>query len=164
MIIRQVVAAMIDYFQDDVRRVAHALKVYGYAQAIAANEQMDSAQLVALETAAVLHDIGIHEAERLHGSSAGPFQELEGPPVARKILEKLRCDGELNARVCYLVGHHHSYDQIDGIDFQILVEADFLVNIEEDGLSQDAVRIIRKKYFKTASGTGILTRLYALED
>ena len=32
-------------------------------------------------------------------------------------------------RVEYLVGHHHTYKDIDGLDYQILVEADFLVNI-----------------------------------
>ena len=34
--------------------------------------------------AAVLHDIGIQEAERKHGSSGPQGQELEGPPIARR--------------------------------------------------------------------------------
>lgn len=36
-------------------------------------------------------------------------------------------------RVSYLVGHHHTYDHIDGMDYQILVEVDFLVNFNENG-------------------------------
>lgn len=85
--------------------------------------------LRALELAALLHDIGIHEAERKYGSAAGQYQELEGPPIAQKILEQLGAEPELAQRVCYLVGHHHSYTLVDGPDFQALVEADFIVNI-----------------------------------
>ena len=29
-------------------------------------------------------------------------------------------------RVAYLVGHHHSPEQINGIDYQILIEADYI--------------------------------------
>mgnify|MGYP000340972515 FL=1 len=35
----------------------------------------------------------------------------------------------MTERVAYLIGHHHTYDKIEGMDYQILVEADFLVNI-----------------------------------
>ena len=41
-------------------------------------------------------------------------------------------------RVQYLIGRHHTYNDIDGIDYQILVEADFLVNMYEDSLSKKA--------------------------
>ena len=27
-------------------------------------------------------------------------------------------------RICFIIGHHHTYKAIDGLDFQILVEAD----------------------------------------
>lgn len=44
-----------------------------------------------------------------------------------------------NERVAYLVGHHHSPAQIDGIDYQILIEADYIVNASESGYSQQAI-------------------------
>ena len=44
-------------------------------------------------------------------------------------------------RVAYLVGHHHSPEQIDGIDYQILIEADYIVNASESGYSQQAACI-----------------------
>jgi HD superfamily phosphodiesterase len=154
---------MIEYFGDDVKRVSHSLKVYGFAKAIAWGEKLDGQELLVLETAAVLHDIGIHEAEHLHSSSAGEFQELEGPPIARAIMSEVCNDRTVIDRVCYLVGHHHSYNKIDGADFQILVEADFLVNINEDNLSRDAALTIRQKYFKTASGFNMISRLYSLD-
>ena len=73
-------------FGDDVRRMTHTRKVLGYAQRIlrevAANEEVVLA-------AALLHDIGIQEAERKHGSAAGRYQELEGPPIAEQILREL---------------------------------------------------------------------------
>ena len=39
-------------------------------------------------------------------------------------------------RVAYLVGHHHSPEQIDAIDYQILIEADDIVNASESRYSQ----------------------------
>lgn len=43
-------------------------------------------------------------------------------------------------RICYLVGHHHTYVNVDGIDYRILLEADFLVNAYEDEMSVHARR------------------------
>lgn len=154
--------AMMRYNGSDTRRVNHALKVYGTARAIAAGEALEGFSLRALELAALLHDIGIHEAERKYGSAAGQYQELEGPPIAQKILEQLGAEPELAQRVCYLVGHHHSYTLVDGPDFQALVEADFIVNIGEDGLSAEQARKIRSRVFKTGTGTALLAALYAL--
>jgi hypothetical protein len=59
-----------------------------------------------------------------------------------------------------MIGNHHSYKNIDGLDFQILVEADFLVNIYEDNLDKGAIESIRKKIFKTATGLKILNSMY----
>ena len=39
-------------------------------------------------------------------------------------------------RVLFLIAHHHTYTGIEGEDYQILVEADFLVNLFEDGSSR----------------------------
>lgn len=84
------------------------------------------------EVAALVHDIGIHRAEALYGSSAGKYQEELGPAEAEALLRTLNAPSALTARVSYLVGHHHTYTNIDGLDYQILVEADFLVNLYED--------------------------------
>ena len=55
---------------------------------------------------------------------------------------------EVIERVSYLVGHHHSYDQIEGMDYQILVEADFIVNMYEDAESEENCRKVCKRIFK----------------
>jgi hypothetical protein len=156
----QVMKGMIDYFHDDVRRINHALKVFNFSMLLSADEGMEPAAKETLAYASLLHDIGIKEAERKHGSTAGNFQELEGPPAAREILEKMEIDPTVIERICFLIGHHHSYSYIDGKDFQILVEADFLVNIFEDDINQAEIESIRKKIFKTFSGNALLTKMY----
>ncbi len=160
--VSRVLEEMITYFRQDVRRVNHALKVYGFARAISGNEALSERQRIAVELAAVLHDIGIKEAEKKYGSSAGKYQEIEGPPIARDIREAAGIEKDMIERVCYLVGNHHSYNKIDGTDFQILVEADFLVNIDEDKLDPEAIKSIKAKYFKTATGIRLLESLYGI--
>ena len=152
--------SMADYNGQDTRRVGHALKVFGYACIIGAD--LPAPQREILLTAAALHDIGIHNAEAKHHSAAGQYQELEGSPVARDLLARLGAPAPLSERVCFLVGHHHSYAQIDGADFQALVEADFLVNIEEDGLDAASAVSIGRKYFKTAAGRALLCSLFGV--
>ncbi len=151
---------MATYFAGDAKRVGHALKVYGFARMIARAENLSEKEEKVLLAAAILHDIGIHEAERKHGSPDGRYQEVEGPAVARGLLEGTDMDDAEIERVLFLVGNHHSYSKIDAPDFQILAEADFLVNIYEDGIARDAAASIQKKIFKTKTGRKLLAGLY----
>ncbi len=157
--IQQVLNEMIAYFGNDVRRINHAIKVYGFATAIGRTENIDMQSVQILEIAAILHDIGIPVSEKKYGSCIGKYQELEGPPIARAILEKIGTPANIIDRVCFLIGNHHTYTKIDNIDFQILVEADFLVNIFEDEM-YSSVKSIGEKYFKTKTGSQILYTLY----
>ena len=152
MTIGSVITAMIDYLHGDLHEVEHLLKVYGYAKAIGDEEGLDPQTQRTLEIAAVVHDIGIPPARAKYGSSAGPYQEELGPAEARALLEKLGCDEATIARVCTLVGRHHTYEDVDGPDCRILLEADFLVNASFDGLSREAVEEARKRFFRTAAG------------
>ena len=151
---------MINYFENDPKRINHALKVYGFSKAIASGESINESQTEILFVAAILHDIGIKVSEIKYDSSAGHYQELEGPAVARELLEDLDLDNNFLDRVCFLIGHHHTYSAIDGIDFQILVEADFLVNIFEDNLGVPEINSIFSKVFKTSSGKKIISSMY----
>lgn len=110
-----------------------------------------------------MHDIGIRPAETKYGSCNGKLQEQEGPAVAKEMLGRLGFDEKLTERVCYLVGHHHTYTNIDGIDYQILVEADFLVNLYEDNLSRNTAVSVCKKIFKTQSGKHICRVMFDCE-
>ena len=126
---RSLILSMMNYEKGCPQRIQHFLKVLSFSELIAQMEGLDGNTQEVLKSAAVVHDIGIRPSLKRYGSSAGQYQQLEGPPLARSLLEILGYDEKVIERVCYLVGHHHSYDEIDGEDYQILVEADFLVNI-----------------------------------
>ncbi|OQB03568.1 MAG: hypothetical protein BWY20_01462 [Spirochaetes bacterium ADurb.Bin215] len=110
--------------------------------------------------AAILHDIGIRNAEEKYHSSAGNYQEREGPPVAEKLMEDLTMEKSVKDRILYLIGNHHTYTNINGIDYQILIEADFLVNIFEDRLHKESIDSIKKNIFRTTAGITLLDTLY----
>jgi len=151
---------MIEYFGTDIPRINHALKVYGFASCIAQREELPEQELLIVDLAAILHDIGIKVAEKKYNSSNGHFQEIEGPAVARALLSELNLKAEILDRICYLIGNHHSYPKIDGKDFQILVEADFLVNIQEDKISKLSIESIRNKYIKTPTAVLMIESMY----
>ncbi len=151
---------MIEYYAGDAKQVQHFVKVHSFAKRIGLAEQLDEHNLAVLEAAALVHDIGIKAAREKHDSSNGKFQELEGPPLAEKMLAELGYPEEIVQRVSYLVGHHHSYDQIDGLDYQILVEADFLVNIYESNMSRETVQSVLEKIFKTESGRRLANLMF----
>ncbi len=151
---------MIEYFKDDARRINHALKVYGYVIAISSREQLSDSEKYIIALSSILHDIGIKVSEQKYKSSAGKYQEIEGPEIASQIMKNRNIDTEIINRVCYLIGNHHSYSKINGLDFQILVEADFLVNIYEDDMDKASIISIRDKYFKTKAGIRTIESLY----
>lgn len=154
------IARMIEYEDGCVERVNHFLKVFAFAKTIAEGEGLDRETQDVLEAAAVTHDVGIRVCFEKYGSCDGQKQELEGPLIAEKLLPACGYAPAVCARVCYLIGHHHTYVGIDGADYQILVEADFLVNIFENGMAQEAARKIRDNIFKTKTGRKLLTDLY----
>jgi len=143
----------------DTRRIAHALKVYGIAQCIAALEGVPERTQHIVEAAAVLHDIAIRLCEQKYGSCAGPLQEKEGPGVARPLLERYTQDADFIDRVCWLIAHHHTVKDVDGIDHRILIEADFIVNAQEGDISSAVFENVYKKIFRTATGREIASRM-----
>lgn len=156
----EIINALCEYFGNDTRRINHFLKVYGFAKTIAECEKADEKTLEIIEAAAIVHDIGIKLSEEKYGSSAGKYQELEGPAPARELLLRIGCEEKLTDRVCFLVAHHHTYDKVDGLDHQVLIEADFLVNAFEDGLSKEAIKTAEEKIFRTKAGIRLLNTLY----
>lgn len=76
------------------------------------------------------------------------------------MLARLQYDPAVIDRVCYLVGHHHTYNDIYGADYQILVEADFLVNLDEGKANHKVVEEARQNIFKTTTGLFFLGTLF----
>ena len=70
--------------------------------------------------------------------------------------------GEIE-RIAYLVGHHHHPESIDDLDYQILIEADYLVNADEAGYELNAIVAFGKQFFRTTTGKQILKEMYFKE-
>ena len=149
----KLIFAAADFFAGDPKRIQHFLKVHELARLIGAAEGLNGEELLTLEAAAVVHDVGIKPAEEKYGNCSGKLQEQEGPAAAEPLLRNCGFSESVIQRVLWLVAHHHTYDGIDGLDYRILVEADFLVNLYEDGADGEAVKAALDKVFRT--GTGI---------
>ena len=155
---------MIAYYDGDPKRIQHFTKVHSYARLIGIGEELDDASLFILEAAAYTHDIGIRVAEEKYGRCDGKLQEQEGPIIAQKMLSQLGFENYIVERICFLIGHHHTYDNIDGLDYQILVEADFLVNMYEDDAGNRAINKAYKRIFKTETGKKIFRLMFGYEE
>ena len=143
---------MIAYYDGDPKRIQHFTKVHSYARLIGIGEELDDASLFILEAAAYTHDIGIRVAEEKYGR------------FAQKMLSQLGFENYIVERICFLIGHHHTYDNIDGLDYQILVEADFLVNLYEDDAGNRAIDKAYKRIFKTETGKKIFRLMFGYEE
>lgn len=159
--IENLALAMIDYNNGDPKRIQHTTKVHAYASMIGKCEGLDEETQFILESAALVHDIGIRASEKKYGHQNGKLQEQEGPAVARELLMRLGgfTDQQIE-RICWLVGHHHTYHVCEDLDYQILIEADFLVNLYEDNESPNAIRAVGKNIFHTQSGTRMFEAMY----
>ena len=125
---------MKNYFNDK-RFIEHTLKVLGRAEQICKGEKIEAPFILQVATlGSIFHDIGIPEALKKHDSMDAPYQEQEGPAVARKLMDEMRVRADIAERVCYIVGYHHTADRVDGADFQVIWEADFVVNIDEKNI------------------------------
>ncbi len=146
-------------FDTDQKRIDHALSVLNHAGYILADEGGDP---IVVKAAAILHDIGIHEAEKKHNSAAGKYQEIEGPPIARQIMADLDLDDKVIDHVCKIIANHHSAKDIDTLEFRILWDADWLINFPDEfaGGDKDATAGRINRIFKTQTGRRMATELF----
>lgn len=153
-LVDRLIAAMKRVFGEDQKRISHALAVLEWAQEILRGEKADPRVVLA---AAVLHDIGIQAAEKKHGSSAGVYQEMEGPPIAEPILKELGLDPDTIDHVLKIIANHHLAKDVDTPEFRIIWDADWLVNLPEDhpGLTGEKLEGKLDKIFKTGTGKRI---------
>ncbi len=160
----QIISSMMKEFGDDQPRIDHAMAVLSYAETIMELEQSEQNELsgLVIRAAAILHDIGIVESERKHGSAAPKYQEIEGPPIAQKILQNLAVPQEEIDHVCKIIANHHSAKDIDTPEFRIVWDADWLVNIPDECDLSDKARTgeLIEKVFKTAGGKQTAMELF----
>jgi HD superfamily phosphodiesterase len=156
----QLILEMVAFDKGMAKQIQHFIKVYDFARLLGQMESLSACEQQVLETAAIVHDIGIRPSLDLYGDSVGKHQEELGPAPARDMLQRLQYTEEVIDRVCYLVAHHHTYSHIEGKDYQLLVEADFLVNLYEDAEPEDVVNHVEKNIFKSESGKKILRQMF----
>ncbi len=148
----QILEAMMKINEGDVKMVNHALKVYAYAQTIALGEGLTGDELDVLESAAILHDIGIPQSRRVYQDSIGPHQEEQGKIVGARILDALGMEEEKKERVLFLIANHHSYGVKGERALQILFEADFIVNFDEGNLGDVKLETFKRKALSDKNG------------
>jgi hypothetical protein len=156
----EVIREMVFFFGNEKKYVPHALKVFAWAQALAGLEKLGGQETETLLYAAILHDTGIKIAREKYGSCSDRRQEEEGPPAAAEILSRLGIGESVIDRARFLIAHHHSPEASEDLDFRILLEADYLVNLEEGNLPLSMKEEILQKHFRTGSGKTLLRTLF----
>jgi uncharacterized protein len=157
----KLIGYILEEFDNDRKMVEHTMKVYAYSRLIGLSENLSPKDQQILETAALLHDIGIPSAKREYGSSAGPNQEKTGAIISKRILDEINPD--ISAPVSHIVGHHHSFDYDGGILLTIIFEADALVNLSEKNMPISSINSVKANVFKTTLGTKLLDGIFYKE-
>ena len=158
----ELIEEMKSYFGDKQGLIDHTMAVYGYANQL---HKMEGGDPLVVKAGALYHDIGIPEAKRVHGSSAGKYQEIEGPPIARRILNQLIVQPESVDHICRIIANHHTaHDEftVNTIEFQIVWDADGLVNHARRKLGENEKEINRKieQLFRTPTGKKMAREMF----
>ncbi len=159
-VVSRAVEKMIAYYEGNRHDIAHFLKVYAYAKTLGELEGLDGETQQTLELAAIIHDIACPLCRRKHGSATGKQQEAESAALTEPFLRGLGVPSTQAARITLLVSHHHTWGGVDGLDHQLLMEADFLVNADEGGMTGEAIQAALDKTFRSASGKRLLRSIY----
>ncbi len=162
MLIAQLMQKMIAQSSGNIHDINHFLKVYAYAKTIGQCEGLDAQTQEILEAAAIVHDIACPLCRVKYGNTNGKNQEIESPALVLEFLKDSGLSKKAIGRIAYLVGHHHTPSGADGMDYQILIEADYLVNADEGGHSKEKIQNAMRHIFKTQTGTLLLRSIYLL--
>lgn len=162
MTVEEIMVKMIDYSKGNLHDINHFMKVYAYAKTIGACENLTSSEQEILEVASIVHDIACPLCREKYGNTNGRYQETEGMVLTREFLEDTNLPEEAVERIVFLVGHHHTLTNISGQDYQILIEADYLVNADESNYPESNIRNTKERIFRTATGTALLKSVYGI--
>ena len=164
MIVSSAIEKMIAFYQGNLHDINHFLKVWAFAKTIGEQEGLDDQTQLTLELAAVVHDIACPLCRQKYGNTNGKYQELESPPLVEDFFAGMPVEGDMAERISWLVAHHHTYTHVDSLDYQILLEADFLVNADEGGRVCAAIENMRQSVFRTGAGVRLLDSIYLREQ
>ena len=159
--VSRIIEKMIEYSDGNLHDINHFMKVWGYSKVIGELEELDDHTQFILEIAAITHDIACPLCRAKYGNTNGNLQEAEGAVLVTSFLEGTGLADEEIDRISFLVGHHHTYTSIDQLDYQILIEADYLVNAEESHYSAENIRNAVETIFQTNTGKHLLKAMYS---
>ncbi|MGN0625679.1 MAG: HD domain-containing protein [Oscillospiraceae bacterium] len=153
---------MISFSNGNLHDIDHLIRVWTYAKTIGELEGLDPETMFILEVAAITHDIACPLCRDKYGNTNGKLQEAEGSQMVKEFLNGTGLtDTQIN-RVAFLVGHHHTFKGIEGIDWQILVEADYIANASENGYNEQNIQNFLKTNVKTESGKRLIGEVFCL--
>ena len=155
--LNQLYLRMVEFDQGYPDLIEHFMKVALYTYEIGTKEGCDTVER--LVAAALLHDIGIKVAYEKDGYQTHALQEYYGPLYAKPLLEHLDYEPSDIDRICFMIGHHHSYNYVDNLEFQILFEADALVNMIEDHYTEEQKQGLYDHLLKTETSRFIYHQL-----
>lgn len=162
MTVVQILEKMIAYSRGNIHDIDHFIRVWTYAKTISELEQLDAETQFLIEVAAITHDIACPLCREKYGNTNGKHQEAEGAALVKAFL----CDTGMTPaqmeRVAWLVGHHHTFTGIDGMDWQILIEADFIANATENSYGEQKVKRFLQNVVKTGSGRRLVQAVFCL--
>lgn len=143
---------MIAFSKGNIHDIDHFIRVWTYAKIIGELEGLEPQTQFILEVAAITHDIACPLCREKYGSTNGKYQEAEGGALVKAFLKDTELSGEEIQRIAFLVSHHHTIENIEGIDWQILIEADYIANASENGYSKEKAKEFLEKCAKTLTG------------
>ncbi len=163
-LVSQILEDMIHYSKGNLHDIAHFMKVYSFARTIAVEEGLKDDLLISIEITAILHDISCPLCRIKYGNTNGKHQEEESGPLVKDFLKDYPIEEKTKERINYIISHHHTITNVDGIDYQIILEADFLVNADESHMNREQIMNAEEQFFKTASGRRILESMYLAQE
>lgn len=162
MTVAQIMERMIAFSEGNMHDIDHLIRVWTYAKIIGELEGLDADAQYILEVSAITHDIACPLCRGKYGNTNGKHQEEEGAPLVRAFLADTGMTEAQIGRIAYLVGHHHTIDGVDALDWQILIEADYIANATENSYSEKNVRSFVQKIMKTDSGKRLAQSIFRL--
>lgn len=162
MTVSEIIVEMVKQSNGNLHDINHFMKVYAYARTIAECEKITPEEQKTVEIAAIIHDIACPLCREKYGNTNGKLQEQEGIILAGEFLKESGLPDKMIERIVFLVGHHHTLTEVDGIDYQILLEADYLVNADEARYDKSNLQNAAKCLFKTETGKKLLRSVYGI--
>ena len=162
--IAEMLEKMIAFSAGNIHDIDHLIRVWSYAKTIGELEGVDAETQYILEVAAITHDIACPLCREKYGNTNGKRQEEEGVPLVAEFLEDTGMTPEQIRRVQFLVGHHHTFLDVDGADWQILIEADYIANAAENGYATSNIESFLRKFAKTSAGKRLIEKVFLAKE